>query len=113
MIHRPLRKAIHGSNRNEVLHYDFLYIPKKETSSSVAYEYKVIIKDDFSGFVELISAASPDLFAVADALMDWYFRFGAPTNHVSDQGSHFKDKVIKEFNRILEVNHHLTTACSP
>jgi transposase InsO family protein len=33
--------------------------------------------------------------------------------HVSDQGSHFKDKVIKEFNRILKINHHMTTAYSP
>jgi hypothetical protein len=33
--------------------------------------------------------------------------------HVSDQGSHFKDTVIKEFNRILQINHNMTTAYSP
>ena len=35
-----------------------------------------------------------------------------PSMHVSDQGSHFKDKVIQEFNRILQIKHHMTTAYS-
>ena len=28
---------------------------------------------------------------------------------MSDQGSHFKDKVIKKFNQILQINYHMTT----
>ena len=74
---------------------------------------KQYMKDDFSGFVELISATAADHFAVADALVQWYSRFGMPLMHVSDQGSHCKDKVIKEFNRILQINHRMTTAYSP
>jgi len=33
--------------------------------------------------------------------------------HVGDQGSHFKDKVIEELNRILQINHYMTTDYSP
>jgi transposase InsO family protein len=50
---------------------------------------------------------------VADALVQWVSRFSMPLLHISDQGSHFKEKVIKEFNRILQINHHVTTAYSP
>jgi hypothetical protein len=49
---------------------------------------------------------------VDDAVVQWYSRFRVPLMHVSDQGSHFKDKVIKEFNRILQINHHMTTTFS-
>jgi hypothetical protein len=49
------------------------------------------VKDDFSGFVELIPATVADNFVVADALVQWYSSFGMPLMHVSDQGSHIKD----------------------
>jgi hypothetical protein len=38
------------------------------------------------------------------------FKVFRPLMHASDQESHFKHKVIKEFNRILQVNHHMTTS---
>jgi hypothetical protein len=60
----------------------------------------------------LIPATAADHFVVFDALLQWYSRFGKPLMHVSEQGSHFKDKVIKEFNRILQMKHHKTTAYS-
>ena len=50
---------------------------------------------------------------VADTLAKWYSRFGIPLMHVGDQGSHFKDKVIEELNRILQINHYMTTDYSP
>jgi hypothetical protein len=34
-------------------------------------------------------------------------------NYVNYQGFHLKDKVIKEFNAILQINHHMTTTYSP
>jgi transposase InsO family protein len=73
----------------------------------------VVLKDDFSGFVELIPATAADHFMVADALVQWYSRIGMPLIHVSDHRSHFKDKVIKELNGILQINHHMTTVYSP
>jgi hypothetical protein len=80
---------------NQVLHYDFLYIQKRLKTSNQPFEYFLVLKDDFSGFVELISATGANHFVVADALVQWYSRFGMPLMDVSDQGSHFKDKVIK------------------
>jgi transposase InsO family protein len=61
----------------------------------------------------LLPATGADDFVVADALMLWYSRFAMLFLHVSDLGSHFKDKSIEEFNPILQINHHMTTAYSP
>ena len=100
-IPRPLGEAVHGIALDQVLHCDCLYIQNRLKTSKQLFEYVLVLKDDFLGFVELIPATAADYFVVADALVQWYSRFGMPLMHVSDQGSHFKDKVIKEFNRIL------------
>jgi hypothetical protein len=71
------------------------------------------LKYDFQGFLELTPVTAADHFVVADALVQWYSSFGMLSMHVSDQKSHFKDKVIKEFNRNLRINQYMTTAYSP
>jgi hypothetical protein len=78
--------------------------------SKQPFEYVLVLKNDFSGFVEFIPAIAVDHFVVA---VQWYLRFGMSLMHVSDQGSHVKDEFIKEFNRILQINHHMTTSYSP
>jgi hypothetical protein len=44
------------------------------------------------------------------ALVDWYRSFGVAETHVSDKGSHFKNKVVVELNDILKTKHHFTKA---
>ena len=90
-----MKEAVHGTVTNQVLHYDFLYIQKRLKTSNQPFEYVVVLQDVFSGLVEWIPATAANHFAVADALIQWYSRFGMPLMDVSDQGSHFKDKVIK------------------
>ena len=109
---RTLGEAVHASVPNQVLHYDFLCIQKKLKSTSQPFEYFLVAKDDFSGFIELIPATDADRPMVGDAFVQWYSRFGMLLMHVSDQGSHFKNKVIKKFNYILEISHHMTKAYS-
>ena len=108
-----MKEAVHGTVTNQVLHYDFLYIQKRLKTSNQPFEYVVVLQDVFSGLVEWIPATAANHFAVADALIQWYSRFGMPLIHVSDQRYHFKHKVVKKFNRILQINHHMTTAYSP
>ena len=108
-IPRPLGEAVHGSRPNEVLHYDFLHVGKSEDG----YVYVLVIKDDLSNFVELIPSKTADHFVVADALLDWAKRFGVPDVHVSDNGSHFKNSVINELTRLMNIRHHFVVAHSP
>ena len=97
-IPRPLGQALPGTPPKQCLHHDFLYIQKRLKTSNQPFEYVVVLKDDFSGFVELIPATAADHFVVADALVQWYSRVGMRLMHLIDQGSHFKDEVIKAFN---------------
>jgi hypothetical protein len=53
----------------------------------------------------LIPATAGDHFVVGEALVQWFLKFGMSLMHMSDQGSHFNDKIIKEFNKILQINH--------
>ena len=105
VIPRPFGEAVHGRDRNEVLHFDFISMHQLTPKSKHLYNYVLILKEDFSGFEELIPTTSSDHFTVADSR--------APQTHVSDQGSHSVDKTLKEFNRILQAQHHFVTAYIP
>ena len=109
VIPRPLAETLHATKPNQVLHYDFLYIGKMDPENI----YVLVLKDDFSNFVELVPCKKADHFAVVDALLDWYKRFGVVKTHVSDNASHFKEKVIKELNRELGTTHRFTLAYAP
>jgi len=105
---RPLGEALHASRRNQVIHYDFLFV--KNTRE---FSYVLVLKDDLSHFVELVPSERTDHVVVVHALVDWYKRFGVAETHVSDKGSHFKNKVVAELNDILKTKHHFTTAYFP
>jgi hypothetical protein len=103
-VPRPFGEQIHGKHPNEVIHYDFCL---------VLGQYILIIRDDLSGFTRLRLCISADSSSVATHLLDWIADFGIPKIQVSDQGSHFKNRVITEINRKLRSHHHFTTAYSP
>ncbi|OWZ13084.1 Retrotransposon protein [Phytophthora megakarya] len=46
---RPYGPALHATKPNEVLYFDYLALPEDEDTHS---KYVLVIKDDFSGFVE-------------------------------------------------------------
>ena len=54
------------------------------------FEYVLMIKNDLSGFVELVPRTSPHHFVAADALMAWYKRFGLLQYLFGDQGKHLR-----------------------
>jgi len=107
-VPRPLGEALHASRRNQVIPYDFLFV--KNTRK---FSYVLVLKDDVSHFVELVLSEITDHVVVVHALLDWYKRFGVAETHVSDKGSHFKNKVVAELNDILKTKHRFTTAYSP
>ena len=90
-----------------ILHYDFLTLRKGE--------YVLVIKDDFSHFVELVICESPSHYEVVDSLLAWHSRFGLRKDsiHISDQGTHFKNSVCRELERCLGIKHRSTPAHSP
>lgn len=109
VIPRPLGSAIHGSKPNEVVHMDFLYMG----SSSSMMKYILVLRDDISGYTWLWPSIAANSETAAAALARWGSCFGSMKWLVTDQGSHFVNRVIKELTEELRIQHHFTTAYSP
>ncbi|KAE8951185.1 hypothetical protein PF011_g33033 [Phytophthora fragariae] len=81
--------------------------------SESGLKYVLVLKDNMSGYVELIACPNPTADYVYTGLMDWFKRFGVVLQWVSDQGAHFRNQVIERLQRALGAQHHFTTAYTP
>ncbi|ETV67425.1 hypothetical protein H257_16401 [Aphanomyces astaci] len=84
MVSHPLGSALHAEKPNELIHFDWLSIPRAKSGQNQ------VLVDDMRGFVQLFAAEYADATATAQCLMMW--------NEVIDQ---------------VGANHHITTAYSP
>lgn len=109
VVPRPLAHALHATNPNELIHFDFCYMMPGESD----FKYILIIKDDLSGYCWLIPSSEADSFTVAESLVQWFTSFGVSSKWVSDQGSHFKNQTIEKVKSALKAEHHFTTAYCP
>jgi hypothetical protein len=73
---RPLGVAVHAETPNEILHFKFLFAKNSSLDDRKGFSYMLVIKYDFSNFVELIPCSAPNHFVVVDSFMSWYSRFG-------------------------------------
>ena len=105
----PLGHAMHGDAPNEVVHMDFLYMGR----SSSGKAYTLLIRDYLSGYVWLWPTEEANAACAAEALCVWLGAFGSMDWIVSDQGSHFKNMLIKSLTEEVRVHHHFTTAYCP
>ena len=108
-ITRPLPSALHGSRPGEVVHMEFLYLGPSTTGQL----YVLILRDDFSSFVWLFSGNTADSDTAVDAIVQWIGTFGCMDWIVSDQGSHFKNKILEALRKWFRFSHHFTTAYTP
>lgn len=106
---RPLGTQMHADKPNRMLHFDFLQLDEAYNG----WNYVLVIKDDYSHFTELVGVEAATAEATARALQDWFKRFGIVQQWVSDQGSHFKNKVIEALQKHWGAAHHFTTAYTP
>jgi len=91
------------------LHMDFLFMG----SGIEGKNYLLIMRDDLSSYIWLWPTEDCTAASAAEALCVWIGVFGAMTWLISDQGSHFKNNLIKELVSELRTKHHFTTAYSP
>jgi transposase InsO family protein len=104
-----MRKALHATKPNEVIHFDYLYIDLSVDD----VKYVLIVKDDYSNYVWLKQYKNADAYSTAAVLIEWFAAFNVAQQWVSDQGSHFKNKVMTDRQKQLGTNHRFTTAYSP
>jgi transposase InsO family protein len=91
------------------IHFDYLYMGPSVDD----LKYVLIVKDDYSNYVLLKQCKNADAYSTAAVLIEWFAAFGVAQQWVSDQGSHFKNKVVTDVHKQLGTNHHFTTAYSP
>jgi transposase InsO family protein len=109
IVPRPFGEAVHSNTPNVVIHFDYLSIGLAENG----FRYLFVIRDDLSGYVDLFPCTSADHANAIDALLDWFSRFGVALVWVSDQGSHFKNRLVDALRFRLQANHHFVLAYTP
>lgn len=109
VVPRPYGHGLHGDAPNEVVHMDYLYMGKSNSDLL----YLLLIRDDLSSYVWLWPTTEATSTAAAVAVTTWIAVFGPMKWIVTDQGSHFKNRPMKDLTEELKVDHHLTTAYSP
>jgi transposase InsO family protein len=107
-VPRLLAETLRATKPNEVIHFDYLSLPRAETGES----YVLVLKDGFSGYVELVPSRLCTTDVVVQALLDWFKRFGVVEAWVSDQGAHFKNVVMTELAKIVGAHHQFSPAYS-
>ncbi|GMF28387.1 unnamed protein product [Phytophthora fragariaefolia] len=90
IVRRPWDPTDQATRRNEVLHYDFLYMGDSKDTTF----YVLVPKDGLTHICELIACDSLNSDVAVQALQDWSKRFGAPEILMLDTGSHFKKLVV-------------------
>ncbi|KAE8897356.1 hypothetical protein PF003_g18627 [Phytophthora fragariae] len=109
VVPRPWSETYRCNERNQALHWDFLYLGE----SFGDMQYILVLKDDASHYCELVKCETPTSTVAADAIMDWHSRFGIPRDWISDQGSHFKNEVINELCTRLKCQQIFSPTYSP
>lgn len=81
--------------------------------SSGQSKYGLVLKDGLTHYCELVACDSASSVAATAALVDWWKRFGAPKTLISGQGSHFKNDVVSQVCKLLQIEQELGLAFAP
>lgn len=108
----PVRVDEARSRGGEVVYFHFLHIGHSEDASAVdaqeGYKYVLVVEDDFSGFVRLAPAKQCTSIFTAGELVRWCATFGKLSVSVSDNATHFKDRLLRKVAKELGIRHHFT-----
>ncbi|KAH9090266.1 hypothetical protein LEN26_018896, partial [Aphanomyces euteiches] len=109
VLHRPYAPRWHATKPNEGLHFDYLYMGPSKNGP----KYVLVLKDDLSHYCELVACDAPTSQVCVDALAAWWSRHSMPLVWISDQGSHFKNAVMKALAHKFKAEHEFTLAYCP
>ncbi|KAH9067147.1 hypothetical protein Ae201684P_021313 [Aphanomyces euteiches] len=105
VLHRPSAPIWHATKPNE----GYLYMGPSKNGP----KYVLVLKDDLSHYCELVACDAPTSQVCVDALEAWWSRHSMPLVWISDQGSHFKNAVMKALAHKFKPEHEFTLAYCP
>jgi IS30 family transposase len=73
----------------------------------------LVLKDDLSSWTRLVPCKAATAVITAEALVNWFAVFVVVLTWVSDQGSHFKNKVISELRQLTRGHDHFSLPYTP
>ena len=88
------------------LHFDFYHVGE----ATNGWKYILLLKNCLTYFVELIGCSSTSTDVAVKALHDWFMRYSLVPLWVSDQPTHFKNKVLDHLRSKFLSTHRFTTA---
>ena len=109
VIPRPWAESVIASERNEALHWDYLFLG----DSFEGQKYVLVLKDSATHYTRLVPCAGPTATVAARAMVEWYSQFGLARTWVSDCGTHFRGKVIRELSDLLKAKQSFVLAYCP
>src|SRR6185503_5845700 len=109
-IPRPLGEAVHGTQRNEVLHMDYIYAMPEPQNGYHDFQWNLILREDLTGMIKITPAHTPNAMVTVEALMEWRALFGSPQILVTDMASYFMSEVMGQYDRRCNMKHHMTVA---
>lgn len=68
----------------------------------------MILKDDFSGYLWLVTTAETDADTVANALLQWFSSFGTVPQWAPDEESHFSNELVRKMRESMKSQHPVT-----
>eukprot|EP00644_Phytophthora_capsici_P019272 jgi/Phyca11/132445/e_gw1.167.10.1 len=98
-----------ATKRNECLHVDYLFLGDSYGDA----RYVLVLKDELSHYTELVACDSPTSLVASRAILDWHKRFGLPETWISDNGSHFKNELLRELATLLKATHRFVPVYTP
>lgn len=106
IVPRTLEHALHATEMNKLLHFDFCYM----SQGTDDFIYVLVLRDDLSWHVWLEPTKAVDEEIVASVLIHWLAAFGVVTDWVSDREIHFKNELIRLLRESIKSSHHFTLA---
>lgn len=115
IIRRRLGTQWHATERFQILHVDYLFIRGSQENDPYAYQYVLVLMDDYSKLVQLTPAEAPTAEVAVDALLRFEAAHSLNTMPVliSDKGSHFTSALVNGYCKSKGVKQRFTVPYAP
>lgn len=107
----------HGRNPNAVVRFDYLYMGVNAVDVGVdaadGFQCVLVIFEGVSGNIWLRPSRACTANGTVEELLQWCATIGPPSTWVSDNATHFRNRVMRKPAKALGVDRWFSVANSP